>query len=641
MSSLRYHCKKYLEVHGNLSKNVKWEIEAERNEFLHRVDAVIINWKGELPNLLDFFQKEVIYWLLMESVTDADTCTRETPGKRFINFVARSGYKDEPDMDEAGKPLLNRTTPIHHAARTNRCYTVISALFQIYDKFNVNYIDEDGLTHLHVACRYGLDTVVEKFLELGQDPNGSQRFVRGMARRYPNSPLYLSLINRHETIVVSLLQRGANLCRVSADGFTAWQVVCQDNYDDAFLEIFFKVCAENYLWLPVNAVDRKGYLPLDHALFMRNKKLMELLLRHGASPNERNKDGDAPLDTICKYFVDDDEYGDFLTAFFAINDEIGNEVWVDAENLLGETPLHLALKNGNKKAVEVLLRRGADPNWRDANGFSPLHTFIVDGGDAELLKLFFDVSKEIDRPVQVDARDKNGRTPLQWAVLTLVPDVIDVLLDQGANLSRFVFPRKRFFVERLKPISEMHERERIEFKLSLASKIVEVVERLEKRGYEFYRSGTLDIMSLFTEYELFEKSTDLGENWYDEGEFVRKSKKIMLNPSLSLHDLIRLKPEEAAKQLKHENCMQLARSNILLYNLPESHSEICARHLCEIVSRGFFWPWALDALNELQHYQLPVSCCEMIISNLKNEDLYNICLASILVLRERSSHLSM
>ncbi|CAB0032858.1 unnamed protein product [Trichogramma brassicae] len=509
---------KGISISRGLSKNVKWEIEAERHEFLHKLDAVINNWTGQLPNLQDFFQKEVINWLLMESVTGAEHSARETP------------------------------------------------------------------------------------------------------------------VNHHETIVVLLLQRGADLCRAGEKGLTPVHLVCENDYDDAFLEVFFDVCVEKRLQLPVNAVDRKGYLPLDHALLTRNKTLMELLLIHGASSNKRNKDGDAALHTICKYFVDDDEDGDFLQAFFDINDKICNAVWVDAENTKGDTPLYLALMKNNKSAVALLLRRGADPNWRDESGFSPLHTFGINNyDDAELLKLFFDVSKEVDRPVQVDVRGgKKGWTPFQWAVVSFLPDVIDVLLDQGADLSSLVFPSKNIFVARFRSISEMHERERIQFKLLLASRIVAVVERLEKRGYEFDRSNTLDIMSLFAEYGLFEKSTDLEENWYDDEEFLSKSKEIMVNPSLSLHDLIRLRPEEVAKQLKHENYIELAISN-KLSDLPEGHREICARHLCEKLSRGFFWPWALDAFYELKRYRLPVPCCEMIIAKLKNEDLYNICLAALTI----------
>ncbi|XP_023317884.1 ankyrin-1-like [Trichogramma pretiosum] len=1159
-SSVSYNNRKYLEVYGYLSKNVTWEIQEDRREFLYQLDAVIENWKGQLPNILDFFRKEVIHWLLLESTTDADEDVSETPGERFINFVARSGYKDAPEMNKHGKPLLRRTTLVHRAARNNRSYALVSDLFKIFDKLDVNYIDEDGLTHLHVACWYGLDTIVEKFLELGQDPNG---FSQDMGARYPYPPLYLALSRGNETVAELLLRKGVYLLQASVDGVTPAHMLGKRNYNDAFLETFFEIVEEKHQTLPVNAIDRDGLLPLDYALRGRNKKLMEMLLRNGSNPNLGNKYRDAPLHTICKLCYNID-FGDILEKFFAINDELGNTIQVNAQNIYGHTPLHLllsvssnnkknndhnyqddtpsllvlqnlrknavelllkrgadpnvadkegfiplhnismdlvetffkinkelnqdlcvnvrnkwyetplhralhqnlknlaelllrqdadpdfsdnkrqtclhiicrrddddenmakmlfqicddkhrsvkvdaqdnegrtplheALDKGNIKLVEILLRRGArpnladdkkitplhaickrkngddgllkrffeindelnqlvevdakneegstplhlalshgckkmnqlllqrhadpnlanaeghtplhvicqredddvdlvkmlfemsdklnkpiqidardkfgcaplhlalnggheqiaewllrrgadinlanvkgstplhmisagkmdyadflqtffeisdeqrrpvkvdardnegktplhhaishrhkklfelllrrdvdpnvadndgstalhticmadddngwatmlfeiseernrqvqidarglynltplhlalvkkelrevaelllrkgaatnlvdsegstplhtvckyaddddrvrmlieisneenkpvevdarnklgrtplhralvkgngqgvryllklgaDPNLADMNGFSPLHVIIKHRyDDDKLLKLFFDACKEVDRPVQVDVQDKNGRTPLQWAVANLFLNAVDVLLDQGADLSSFVFPSKSFFVERFRSISEVDERERLWLKLALASKILAIVKRLEKRGYEFNRSQALDIMSLFAEYGLFEKSVDLDKYWYDDEEFVSKSKEIMVIPGLSLHDLIRLKPKEAAKQLKYENYGALAHW-IKSSDLSESYREVCARHLCEKLSRGFFWPWALDAFYEVSRCQLPVLCCEMIIENLKNEDLYNICLATL------------
>ncbi|KAL7302823.1 hypothetical protein TKK_0004861 [Trichogramma kaykai] len=1173
--SVSYNSSKLLEVFGYMSKDVAWENSHDRREFLYQLDAVIKKWKGQFLNVQAFFRKEVIYWLLLESVMDADEDEIETPGERFIDFVARSGYKDEPDLDQAGEPLLHRTTPLHQAAR-HGSITVYS-LFEIYNGFDVNYIDEDGYTHFHIACQYGLYTIVERFLELGQDPNCFSQETRDA--RYSETPLNLCLINNHKRVAELLLRRGANpnlwnqngdaplhiisepfddaddgefvetffaindqvgntvqvnaqnvqgntplllalktgnkravelllkrdadpnlanasgfspvysigaidlaeiffkindernrtiqvnvqnqwnntplhlylaqmivhkkairaakhltvqvgvrdneeatlhlnlatmagsrkaaemllrrgadpniindqgdtclhvicsndddeddgdaanmlfaicdekhqtvqvdardnkgrtalhaaifngninlvdillsrgahsnladengftplhvLCQredddvnlarrffeigekfnksilidardeygntalhqailnnhvnlvefllskgadpnsLNKDGETTLHRICEANLDDLAVEMLFKICDEKHQSMQVDAQDKMGKTPLHVAITKGNINTIEILMRRGAQPNLADENGFTPLHVLCQRENDDVDllkmlfeaadkfsapikvdardksdctplhlalnrgheqmaewllrrgadlnlanangsralhlisaarmdHADLLRTFFELSDErtqpveidardnqgktplhyaishrhkkvfelllrrdadpnladnygstalhticmvdedngwakmlfeiseemnrqvqidargmcdftplhhalikkelrpvaelllrkgaatnladwegstplhtvckyaddedrvkmlidISNEenkpVEVDARDTLGRTPLHLALAKGNGQVVKYLLKLGADPALADENGFSPLHVVSKDlYDDAKLLELFCDASKEVDRPVQIDVQDKNGRTPLQWAVTNLFLNVVDVLLDQGADLSSFVFPSKSFFVERFGPISEMHERQRIEFKLSLASKIVDVVKRLEKRGYEFELSNTLDIMSLFAEYDLFDKSTDLEENWYDDEEFVIKSKEIMVNPSLSLHDLIRLRPEEASKQLKHDKYVELARSN-KLSDLPESYQKACAVHLCETVSRGFFWPWALDAFYELQHYQLPVLCCEMIIANLKNEDLYNICLAFIL-----------
>ncbi|KAL7296085.1 hypothetical protein TKK_0010636 [Trichogramma kaykai] len=151
-----------------LRKNVKWEIEEERNEFFDEFLALLYEWQGQLPNLRNIFQPEEIEWLLTESIESHDD---DIDPRTLVNFVINIGYKGEPKVDEDGKLLLRRTTPIHHAFRSD-CGIVISNLFKIYDRFDVNYTDEDGLTHFYVACAWDCEDVVEKFLDLGQvNPN--------------------------------------------------------------------------------------------------------------------------------------------------------------------------------------------------------------------------------------------------------------------------------------------------------------------------------------------------------------------------------------------------------------------------------------------------------------------------------------
>ncbi|CAB0029331.1 unnamed protein product [Trichogramma brassicae] len=442
--TVSYNNGKYLEVYGYLSKNVKWEIQEDRREFLYQLDAVINNWKGQLPNLLDFFGKEVIYWLLMESATDADEDASETPGKRFIDFVARSGYKDAPEMDKDGKPLLRRSTPVHRAANQGANPAIISDLFKIYDKFDVNYIDENGLTHFHVACVYGYERIVEKFLELGQDPN--MGFSQDVGVRHPYPPLYLALSRSQETVAELLLRGGADLLRSSADGVILVDMLVENGHNDAFLETFFEIVEEKHLTLPVNTIDHDGLSPLDYALARRNKKLMELLLRLGANPNLEDDNGDAPLHTICELSCCFD-LGDLLEKFFAINDELGNTVQVNAQNNDGYTPLYLllavpsnnefdisdkpsllVLQNLKKNAVELLLRRGADPNVADEKGFTPLHLICRD----DLAEMLFEICDEKHQMVEVDARKNDGWTPLLEAIYNGKINLVEILLRRSA-----------------------------------------------------------------------------------------------------------------------------------------------------------------------------------------------------------------
>ncbi|CAB0038418.1 unnamed protein product [Trichogramma brassicae] len=164
--------RKLKSMHEQLNR----EMEEKRREFIRKVHPIISAWKGQLPNLKEIFRPEEIDWLLStESYTHRDIEEdRDVIDGKFVDivkFVARTGYKDEPVVDNDGKPLLRRTTALHRAARRNYDF-IIPDLFQIYNRFDVNYTDELGLTHFHVACMSrDCKDAVQKFLELGQDPN--------------------------------------------------------------------------------------------------------------------------------------------------------------------------------------------------------------------------------------------------------------------------------------------------------------------------------------------------------------------------------------------------------------------------------------------------------------------------------------
>uniref|UniRef100_A0ABD2WKV3 Uncharacterized protein n=1 Tax=Trichogramma kaykai TaxID=54128 RepID=A0ABD2WKV3_9HYME len=85
--------------------------------------------------------------------------------------------------------------------------------------FDLNYIDEFGLTHFHVACRYGCEEVVRRFLDLGHDPNLLVQEIR-------DSPLLLALNWRHKQVAELLLRRGAYWNLPNVNGLTPLHVTC-------------------------------------------------------------------------------------------------------------------------------------------------------------------------------------------------------------------------------------------------------------------------------------------------------------------------------------------------------------------------------------------------------------------------------
>ncbi|CAB0041465.1 unnamed protein product [Trichogramma brassicae] len=302
-----------------------------------------------------------------------------------------------------------------------------------------------------------------------------------------------------------------------------------------------------------------------------------------------------------------------------------NCIWQET----GDSPLHLALAVGQWYDMsEVLLRHGADPNLANKDGSTPLHVICrMNEFDEteELVDLFFKLIDEIQQTVQIDARDNLGLTPLQWAVASLLPATVDALLDRGADLSSFVFPTESYFGK----IFDPEYNYRADFTVGSTYDALDVVDRLEKRGYEINRSDAITIMKLFAKYGVFVKPTNLDTSWCDDEKYTVKVKETMKNFNFSLY-LLQLRPKEVGKLITKTNCFDVINNYYWNYHwrISDWPTEACAAHLAEIIFRRFYQRWALDSLLELTHYQLPILCCEMIIEQLMNTDFYHICLAA-------------
>uniref|UniRef100_A0ABD2WT08 Uncharacterized protein n=1 Tax=Trichogramma kaykai TaxID=54128 RepID=A0ABD2WT08_9HYME len=132
------------------------QIENQRYEFIRHLHPLVRNWIDAVPNHRDIFREGDIESLLNLMYTEEGfRVLNDCQKSDLIVFLARTGYKDEPKVGEDDEPLLRRTTLVHRAARRDCTLYPICELFQIFNRFDANYVDEDGVTHFHIACRYG------------------------------------------------------------------------------------------------------------------------------------------------------------------------------------------------------------------------------------------------------------------------------------------------------------------------------------------------------------------------------------------------------------------------------------------------------------------------------------------------------
>jgi ankyrin repeat protein len=215
----------------------------------------------------------------------------------------------------------------------------------------------------------------------------------------------------------------------------------------------------------INATDPDGTTPLVRAIWNSHYDTAKVLLDRGADPNLLDTAEMGALYAAVDVSSLGEIYGsptrkvsDTATAIDIIKLVIAKGGKVDAklksaalqrqhtpgEPLLGAgtTPLMRAAKNGDSEAMKVLLAAGADPAMAQPNGTTVLMlaagvgrglgVFAKDyGTEADLLGA---VQLLLDKQVNVNAATTNGMTALHFAAQAGLDTVVAALAKAGATL---------------------------------------------------------------------------------------------------------------------------------------------------------------------------------------------------------------
>ncbi|MBU1054781.1 MAG: ankyrin repeat domain-containing protein [Proteobacteria bacterium] len=286
------------------------------------------------------------------------------------------------------------------------------------------------------------------------------------------SPLMVALRLKEEEIARLLIEKGSQLNIADSDGWTPLMIaLSNENTDCAGLMI--EKDAE------INVLNKNGWSPLMLSIKYSSPENSLLLIKKGAELQIKAQDGESPLLLSAmagnvgvlaiimnkvKKTDERDENGNTLLHLAAENGNIEavalllkHKVNLEETNHEGLTPLLSALASGQTEAASFLLSKGAT-HTAIANGNSSLH-YAANSGNKECVALLLpgdlpvniqNFAKEtplhnagsrevakylLTQSADLNASTNDGITPLHKAACNGRQDVIDLLVDRGANIN--------------------------------------------------------------------------------------------------------------------------------------------------------------------------------------------------------------
>ncbi|KAL0214443.1 hypothetical protein P9112_006627 [Eukaryota sp. TZLM1-RC] len=213
--------------------------------------------------------------------------------------------------------------------------------------------DENDVSPLHIACKFGLDKIVVNLLSIfGADPNSIDSDG--------NSPLHLISLSGNYSLALEVLKRGGNLNLQDGKGKTPLMIAVENNHFDYCLTII----NESEPLINVDIRDEEGNTLLHYIAIYGNDQLCVKLLSMGAYAN--------------------------------------------AQNDKKRTPVHLACSRGNGSIFHLLIRNSGDFLQKCENGVSGVH-FAAQKGHSNIIKLMVQFNKELL------SADHFGNTSLMYA----------------------------------------------------------------------------------------------------------------------------------------------------------------------------------------------------------------------------------
>jgi ankyrin repeat protein len=267
---------------------------------------------------------------------------------------------------------------------------------------NYNIRFADGMAPLHYIAREGYSGYIDFILE--KEANVNIKNASGA------SPLHEAARSGNIRIMKTLLDRGAEVNSQDAKGNSVMHIAVPAGNHQEALELFLSRGAN------INLRDEHGDSPL-HVVIMLNRpqEIIQLLLAQGSDVSIRNAEGKTAL-----YLAIEEEEARYVPLLIMYKSDI-----FAADNA-GVTPFERSLINGSPILYSLITSESVFQN--DSQGNTMLHIVLKNRAGIEVINYI------IDRNARVNARNKEGDTPLLLAVRLNEQASGELLLSKGADI---------------------------------------------------------------------------------------------------------------------------------------------------------------------------------------------------------------
>ncbi|KAK6331274.1 hypothetical protein TWF730_004362 [Orbilia blumenaviensis] len=322
---------------------------------------------------------------------------------------------------------------------------------------NANAATNEGQTPLIDAVRGGNIGIVRLLLKNGANAN--------VATNEGQTPLMDAVRGIKIGIVQLLLENGANTNTTTSDGWTPLMDAIEGTKISIVRMLLANGANVNAMdsegWTPLlnaakkgntltvrllltngantRAIDTKGYTPLIYAARQQNAAVIRLLLDSGADVNAADAQNNTALHYTVNYDAKSDTAPQYTMSYYAKKygswESISRQLLdsgasTEATNNMHQTPL---FRTFDCKCLLLLMDRGADIDKTDFTGCTPLFYQLDLWQDHEWERR---IKALVDRGADIKTRliDGKQRSLLYEAICLNLPDLVQVLLDRGADI---------------------------------------------------------------------------------------------------------------------------------------------------------------------------------------------------------------